>query len=687
MQQTQHYPLQGGLNIVTPAIRVPSGHIIAGINYEPAEKGYRRVDGFERYDGRTKPSDATYHVITFDAGSAAVAEGDVVTGATSAATGKALIAGVVESGSYVGGDATGYLVLWDVFGTFEVDEALQVGGVTKCTAAAAANERGAGNDTDDTTWYRDAIETARTAIAAVPGSGRLRGAWALNGTRYAFRDNADGTACVMHKSTAAGWVAVDLGRTVAFTSGGTTEIAEGDTITGATSAATATVERIIVTSGAWEDGDAAGRLILSGQTGTFQAENLDVGASANLATIAGDSSAITLPAGGRYEFITHNFYGASNLTRIYGVNGVGTAFEFDGEVFVPILTGMPTDTPNHIAEFKNHLILTFPGGSVQNSGTGEPLTWTAISGAAELGMGSDVTGIADTGTGLAIICRGKIGHLYGNDATDFVLETLVKDAGGVAWTVQRIGQTYYYDDIGLRDFRAANYGDSKAGTVTTLVEPLLKAKRKAGITPTASLRVRAKQQYRLFFSDGTGITVYFRGKTPEIIPFDLGKVIYCAYSAEDADGYELLLAGSDDGYLYELDAGTSFDGEEVEAALRMPFNHVGSPTQEKRWHKATLEIDGSYSTSLRLTAEFSYADPDQPPAIEQSFDVSGGGGFWDEHNWDEFYWDSPAEGLAECSIDGLGRNLSLAVVSLATYEEPHTIHGLTLHFSYRRLAR
>jgi len=77
--------------------------------------------------------------------------------------------------------------------------------------------------------------------------------------------------------------------TLAYTSGGTTEISVGDTITGATSAFTATVIAVSLTSGTWAAGDAAGNLTIVGQSGTFVAENLNVGASTNVASIAADS--------------------------------------------------------------------------------------------------------------------------------------------------------------------------------------------------------------------------------------------------------------------------------------------------------------------------------------------------------------------------------------------------------------
>lgn len=72
-----------------------------------------------------------------------------------------------------------------------------------------------------------------------------------------------------------------------YTSGGTYQILAGNTITGATSGATAYVEAVSLDTGTWAGGDAAGTLTLRRVVGTFEAENLNVGANSNVATIAG----------------------------------------------------------------------------------------------------------------------------------------------------------------------------------------------------------------------------------------------------------------------------------------------------------------------------------------------------------------------------------------------------------------
>lgn len=62
--------------------------------------------------------------------------------------------------------------------------------------------------------------------------------------------------------------------TIPFSGGGTNEIEVGDTITGATSGATALVEQVLEYSGTWAGGDAAGFLIVRDVVGTFQSETV-----------------------------------------------------------------------------------------------------------------------------------------------------------------------------------------------------------------------------------------------------------------------------------------------------------------------------------------------------------------------------------------------------------------------------
>lgn len=688
-QKMDIVPLRGGLDLVTPPMLIPKGFAISCINYEPTVEGYTRMTGYERLDGRPKPSEAAYYVLDFDNGSAAISEGDTVTGATSSATGIAVIDAVVESGSYGGGDAAGYLVLYNVSGTFQDDENLQVSAATKSIANGTASLNGADNDTDDSTWIESVTSKRRAVIQKPSGSGAIRGVATYNGDIYCWRDNAGGTAGTMFKASTAGWVAQSFGSYILFDAG-TAEFVEGETLTGGTSAATATIERLVQNDGAWGSSDASGYIVLSGITGTFQDNELITSASGS-ATANGTTVAITLPAGGAYNAIERNFYATDATTRLYFANGVGPACEWDGSVLVPILTGLSAslEKPKYIEEHRLTLFLGYATGSLQGSSPGLPTVFDAAQGAFEVGFGQSITGMKSNKDALIVTGRNKVGYLVGSDATDFELKKLSDDSGGIEATLQVVGQPMYMDDQGLRDMQAAqSFGDWLIGTKTRLVDPYIRSKKAAGSTVVGSLRVRSKDQYRLFYSDKAGFTVYFGRGDPEILPFLLLNTPTCFASGEDTSGDEILLMGDDEGWVYQIDAGTSYDGEAIEAYLRTSFMHQNMPNVVKRYHRARLEGKAAQQNSaLFMTADFGYGDPNQAPSVQTDFTFYGGGAFWDEANWDEFFWDAQIEGQAFAPMDGIGENVSVIFGSNTATESAHTLSTLTINYSQRRKLR
>lgn len=689
VQQTATYAFQGGIDTNSAALAVPPSFLINALNYEVVGRGYARVDGYERFDGRTAPSAATYSAITFIGGVQEFQAGDVVDGSLSGAAGVVLMTPVLSAGSIAGGDAVGELFLRSVTGTFQSGEPLQVSAVTYATSSSLANEGGASSIELDRSALSAAQEYQRTVIAKVPGSGDVRGVAVHSGTVYAWRDNAGATACEGHRHTSAGWVALVQSRRLAFTAGLAGTISEGAAINGQTSGATATVLRIVVTSGDWATNDAAGWLHITAQTGTFSAaENIRVGATA-LATASGNSTLNSWAVGGRYRCLSHNFYGSANRFRLYGTCEVGYGFEMVGHVMVPIITGMTADVPTRIFEIANHLGLCFPGGSVQISSTGEPLEWSPITGAAEIGLGTEITDVVQaTETAVALFGTQKIGTLTGRSSDDFVLSELTEEAGADADTAQRIARTVYLDRRGLRSLDATQaYGDFKAGSLSGQFEKYLRRKRDRGVTAIGSIVVRGKSQYRIYWDDGTGLSVYMGNKNPEAVPFDFAFTPSCFAAGELSDG-EGLFAGGSDGYVYRLDSGTSYDGAGISASCMTPFNHFGSIMQNKRFHKVTLEIQGSPQATIRILAQYDYGDSSQPIDFGSDFDVRAGGGLWDVMYWDEFYWDDPVEGTAECPIDGVGRNASFVFTSEADpVEPPHTLHAHTVHYSMRGMRR
>lgn len=125
----KYFPLTGGLDLVTSPLKLKPGALIACSNYEQGILGgYTRIEGFERIDGRPLPSEATYSLLNFDSGGlpSIIAEMQVV-GQTTGAVGRTLTV-VITSGTFAGGDAAGYVILYNVSGAFQDNEEVSYSG-------------------------------------------------------------------------------------------------------------------------------------------------------------------------------------------------------------------------------------------------------------------------------------------------------------------------------------------------------------------------------------------------------------------------------------------------------------------------------------------------------------------------------------------------------------------------------
>jgi hypothetical protein len=572
-----------------------------------------------------------------------------------------------------------------------------MGVIATALSAGTAVERNAPTPELDTTYYQDSIETQRELISIVgadDGSGPVRGIHEFQGVIYAFRDNQAQTACLMYKQSSLGWLLQSLGNRVPFLDDGSgSAYVEGETITGSSTLAHAVVKRIVLQSGAWGV-DAAGYMILGEITGgPFQAEP-STGSITGAVPITGISVANEMEPGGRYELTNDNFFGSALTRRMYGVNGVSEAFEWDGDVFVPIITGNVTDTPEHITINEFHLQLSFPNGSLQNSATGNPYIW-AGGGAAEVGVGHPIVGLVkEVGQVLIVLCRNRTFGLYGKNtiAAPWDLKAISEESGGIEWTMQRLGRTRYLDDRGFMSLEAVQeYGDFGDSAYSQIIEPLVTQKKTDAISSIIS---REKHQLRTFFEDGTSIVAAFENE--QLSGFTVmnyqteagfGVPVRVTANGEDPSGKEILFFGSDEGVVYQMDSGTSFDGDPVAASLILTYFNAKSPARDKHWRKASLEADGATGTTLYYTASYDYASGREPVGITQQKILEAGGSYWDQAIWNEFSWASEDITLVEGYLDGDGRNISLQLTSSSIYTVPHTLYGITFHYSFRKLVR
>lgn len=664
--------LNGGLDQVTPTLSLPAGVARRAANFECSiTGGYTRIAGYERFDGRPNPSDANYNILvcTFIS---SVSVGTTITGALSAATGKVIFV-----------DAT-TIVTTKETGTFLNGEIVRVSSTNVATISVVQGVSADG--LTDATYRNLAADDYRADITLVPGSGRILGVSFYNGVVYAWRNNSGGTAAVLYKSSTSGWINVPLGKELRFNTG-TALFLDGDTVTGASSGATGVVARVVLQSGTAGAGTATGRLILSSSTGTFtNGENLTVSGGVK-AKAGGAATQITLAPSGRYETVVANFGGGTANYKIYGADGVNRGFEFDGTTFVPIETGMAVDTPNHIAFHKQHLFLSF-GASLQFSGLGYPYQWSPLLGAGELAMNAQVTNLLtlpgdQTSGALAVYTRSDTSVLYGTSSANFSLSTFNTGTGAIAYTAQNMDQAYVLDDRGIVSLGTTlNFGNFLPASLTMNLRPFIQQNRD---TAAGSLVNRDKGQYRIFFSNGNALYLtVLNGKLLGSMPVQFAHAVSCCVEGETPTGNTSQFFGSTNGFVYRLDAGTSFDGDPIPANLNLVFTSTGSPRMLKRYRKASVELTGNSYTEIQFGYDLGYRTNaiDQP--LDETYENDLRSGFWDSMIWDNFVWDGTDISPSEIEINGTAENMSVRISSNSDLFPQFTVNSIIVHYTPRR---
>ena len=677
--KTEYFPLRGGLDLATPALSVAPGTLLDCMNFAPdLNGGYRLVGQYEAFDGQPAPSAATYYILEV-ADTSSFTVDDNLLGGTSGTT--AVVVAIDATNNYL-------IITKLAISNFSVGETV---GAT--TVVTSEDITGADTVTLDTTYRLAAEDDYRDDIAAVPGSGDIRGIWRHKAKTYAFRDNAGATAVDIYKASASGWTAVTIASHYVWFDAGTTAFTEGDTVTGATSGASGTVHRVILHSGAW-DGTGVGYLVLTGVTGDpfTNNENLQVSA-VTFAVADGNSSIVSFAVGGRFEFRSHNFLGTSTSYYVYGCDGINAAFEIDNNdvvspIFMPTFAGAPSnDTPHLIEVHKGHLFLAFPDGIIEHSTPTDAMTFNAFLGSAEFGLSEDITGMHSVAGGVLIMwTRRQTWGLYGLDVSDWEKRAISDNTGCVLWGAVPIERIYAWDDRGVtRMDRVQAFGDFQNATVSKKVQKTLAANIQ-NLVGSVVFKERNQFWYMLDSGDFVIAHVTEKGNVEfgwGLLPF----IPYCVYNAPDETGAERIFIGGADGFVYEMNKGSGHNGVAMQWGFRTTYNHFRSPRLRKAFKHLTVELETDEEVAFDIATEFDYSASHLSNNDEIGVTSSGGGGFWESAIWNNFYWSAQDVPTADISLTGTGTNLSIIVYATTNLVQPFTLQGFMVHYIPRRIDR
>ena len=738
--------LGGGLDLTTPqTLRSKHpGSLIAALNYEDRKEGYRRIDGFERFDGRPTPSslrkktdrDAARAAIEMVPGkgellgvwryrgnSYAFTEAlnsqiiemyvssptgwqkvpidkligftlgggrvpvphQTIKGRTSEAT--ATVQEIIlQDGSWANSDGVGVLVVRAVVGTFQADEVLVIGQ----EAGDGAVSVGAiiTGSSGDFAGYRYNLEPHLQV-----GNSHVEGDYPDLEDFTEFGVENQNLVLVVSTPDDEGFFD-DKEIYVEFPS-------NRRAVYRFSAAKVVEIENHVQYSWPLLGAQYLNPPLTSDRI-VFRIRQLGYQPQSTTMTAAGPPVDQRIIAGpeSRFRFTNRNFFGQAHQERMYGVSGSGPAFEFDGRTFFSLHTGAADDRPILVSGHRKHLFLGYRGGSVIHSGTGKPRNFEAIEGAVEIATGDELTGMLSGYKGVLILSgRNRTDVLKGKTPQSWDLDTLSEEAGAMWGTLVEMESPVCFDDRGIREIEATlKFGDLSIGYTSEHIRPLLDRLREGGVMPVSAVRVRNKSQYRIWFDDGRCLVVrHDENRGGKVRAFTVNAyrveidgnkrrgIVTNVCSVEDPDGRERIFAtmkGSR--YVYELDKGDSFDGLPISAFLQLPFNDMGQPYRDKHFSIVLVEATARRSSRFKIWFDF---DDKQMRRFksDDSYEILTELGVWGESHWGEFQWAGAAKRLAEARVDTRGRNLSIMIVSVGEENPPHTVTGVTAYWHPARV--
>lgn len=569
-------PLQQGIKAPGSARRL--------INFEPSiEGGYRRIEGYTKYDSAYVPPHGEPLV-----------QGSGQTGTTLA------IANIYDA------PAAGQTLTIDgVTGTYTISvvvfsEANSTANITLTTALdSSPADKAAVTISNTTSLIEGIIYFKQKAVAYRKGS-----LWESSGTGWSRISTPDyGTVLVNGGSQTGTSLTVD---------GLDATPQEGDTFS------IAGVEKVY--------------RVMSTPTVTSGGATLTI--TPALDTSPADNAAITFisvdrSGADKHRFTRYNFAGES---RIMAVDGVNAPFKYNGTTFT-VLNDAPSDVvgASHVTEFKQHIFFA-KGNTLTFTAPYKDDDFSPANGSGVVTLPHIITGLIVFREQLIIFSTSKIHRLVGNTISDFQLQPISLDIGCVQEdTIQEVGgDIAFLGPDGVRLLSATDrIGDFGLAVASRPIQSETNVLVNSN-TDFASCVIRSKSQYRMFGYKSTTtqttasgiLATQFSDQSVQNMQWaeTRGIMVYVVdsvYSNADAD--EVIIFANRDGYVYQMESESSFDGSNIVAYYYTPYFSFGDPRVRKTFYKLTtfLDPEGSVSGSVTPKLDFDQNTSLQPEPLIQ----------------------------------------------------------------------
>ena len=159
------------------------------------------------------------------------------------------------------------------------------------------------------------------------------------------------------------------------------------------------------------------------------------------------------------------------------------------------------------------------------------------------------------------------------------------------------------------------------------------------------------------------------------------------YSATGSDGVERIFGAATNGYIYELERGTSLDGNAMPFHIMTHFHNSGSLRLRKNYHRTIVQLEAESFAEMQLGYSLSYGKSGISQTLQQSADVIGGGSFWNQITDYAQVWGSPYVQEINFKTPGNGNSISIVIAGSSSKSGRFTLQTCTPFYKPNRLER
>jgi hypothetical protein len=434
--------------------------------------------------------------------------------------------------------------------------------------------------------------------------------------------------------------------------------------------------------------------VLAIPTVTSTAATLSI--NPTLASSPADNAAITFLSTDRSTGVKLRFskYNIAGVDKIVGVDEFNKPFIWNNSTFITLYDA-PADVigAKFVIFHKNQMFFA-KGESITFTAPYTDNDFSAAAGAGVINVGGVITGLIEFRESLIIFTDKTISQLTGNTLADFSLQPITKKVGCVATdTIQEIGgDVIFLGPEGLRLLGATDrVGDFNLGVVSKPIQSEMTSLISSS-SSFSSCVIKQKSQYRIFGYNSnvsTSAAVGVLGTQTlgnETNVMSWGEIVGIKSYVADGDYVsqtETIVFAFEDGFVYKMEEGSSFNGSNILASFATPFVYINDARVRKTFYKMVLYTDprGSLTTSVNLKLDFDDAGSIQPNTISISNDT-GVVGFYGEigNTYGVAKYGTRLKKQFETQMVGSGFSASLQFVSNGQ-NPPFSLDAATIEFS------